>query len=320
MNARKRLLSVVGLALAAGLYLLVRAAARPQSLDASGPYLGQAPPGTRAERFAPGILPRDLHSTPAFSPDGQWVYWKAMDGPGSNRLAYSHQRDGRWTAPRAVSLGLFTFGADDPELSSDGGTLYFTSWRPRWRRPLAHRERIWQVSHPTRPWSRPRPLSDAVNAMDLHWQFSMAENGALYFAANGDLYRAPLVDGKHGTPQRLGPAVNSAGREGTPFVAPDESYLLFSSNGQAESLGTEDLYVSFVQVDGAGSPTGAWSNGSWSAAVNLGPAVNSAATELCPRVSPDGRTLFFLSSRSGTYDAYWIDAQIIRQLAPADQS
>jgi hypothetical protein len=312
MKIRKRLLPIAGIALLALFFAVRHAYTRPRLLDASGPYLGQTPPGARAERFAPGILPRDLHSTPAFAPDGTQVYWKAMEGP--NRLTYSRQVDGRWTAPRAASLGLLSFSSDDPALSPDGRTLYFTSWRPlKWTRPLAHKERIWQVqaARSGRRWQRPTPLSDAVNATDLHWQFSLAENGALYFAAQGDLYRAPLVDGQHAAPQRLGPAINDPAegvpsREGTPFVAPDERYLIFSSDREDDSQGREDLYVSYQQADGT-----------WSPAINLGPAVNSAAPELCPRVSPDGKYLFFLSGKSGTYDAYWIDAQLVEQLRPA---
>jgi hypothetical protein len=204
---------------------------------------------------------------------------------------------------------LALFDSDDPSFSADGQTLYFTSWRPvQWYHPWPHKERIWQATWSGRRWTRPQPLSDAVNAMELHWQFSMAESGALYFSSGGDLYRAPLVDGQHAAPQRLGAAINSAGREGTPFVAPGEDYLLFSSNGQAETMGAEDLYVSFNHADGT-----------WSAAVHLGPAVNSAAPELCPRVSPDGRYLFFLSSKSGAYDAYWIDAGLLAELARGDK-
>jgi hypothetical protein len=317
MTAWKRLLPAAGIVLLAIALTLGWTRSQSKFLDASGPYLGQAPPGTRAERFAPGILPHDLHSTPAFSPDGTWVYWKEMEG--QHRLTASHLRDGRWMAPRGVSLGLFLFDADDPAFAPDGDTLYFTSWRPvKWYRPLPHKERIWHTERRSvqrRRWQRPQPLSDSVNAMELHWQFSLAENGALYFASQGDLYRAPLVDGQHALPQRLGPAVNASSREGvpsregTPFVAPDERYLIFSSNRTEGSQGSEDLYASFRGVDGT-----------WSPAVNLGPAVNSAAPELCPRVSPDGNYLFFLSARSGTYDAYWIDAQIVEQLRPANLS
>ena len=309
MKAWKRLVPLIAVVLVGGLYLLLRL--RPDAvhlLDATGPYLGQTPPGTQAERFAPGILPRDLHSTPAFSPDGTLVYWKTMEARG-DRLSTSQQIEGRWTAPRSVSFGFALFDADDPSFSTDGQTLYFTSWRPaKWYRPWPHKERIWQATWSGRRWQRPQPLSDAVNTMDLHWQFSVAESGALYFSADGDLYRAPRVDGQYAAPQRLDAAINSAGREGTPFVAPDERYLLFSSNGQAKTLGAEDLYASFRQADGA-----------WSPAIHLGPAVNSAAPELCPRVSPDGTVLFFLSSKSGTYDAYWIDAGLLAQLAPGNE-
>jgi len=309
MKIWKRLLPVSAIALLALLFALCQASTRLEFLDVRGPYLGQEPPGAQAERFAPGILPRDLHSTPAFSPDGTSVYWKAMEGP--NRLSHSRQVDGRWTAPRAVWLGLLSFDSDDPALSADGHTLYFTSWRPlRWYRPLPHKERIWYAERRSaqgRRWKRPRPLSDAVNAMELHWQFSLAGNGVLYFASQGDLFRAPLVDGRHTTPQRLGPEVNGPSREDMPFVAPDEGYLLFSSDREEGSLGREDLYVTFRRADGA-----------WSAAVNLGPAVNSAAPELCPRVSPDGKYLFFLSGKSGTYDVYWIDAELIERLYSAD--
>ena len=178
-------------------------------------------------------------------------------------------------------------------------------WRNRPRQRVWHKERIWSAERRLARrggWKRPKPLSDAVNAMDLHWQFSLAENGALYFTSAGDLYRAPYVDGRHGAPQGLGPAVNSDDREGTPYVAPDERYLVFSSNRREQSEGSEDLYVSYRRADG-----------SWSDAVNLGPSVNTAAPELCPRVSPDGRFLFFLSGKGGTYDAYWIDAQLLEQ-------
>jgi hypothetical protein len=37
-------------------------------------------------------------------------------------------------------------------------------------------------------------------------------------------------------------------------------------------------------------------------------------TELCPNVTPDGKYLFFLSTRDGEGLAYWVDAIIIEQL------
>lgn len=63
-----------------------------------------------------------------------------------------------------------------------------------------------------------------------------------------------------------------------------------------DSYGAKDLYVSFVQPDG-----------SWTEPKNLGPAVNSAATEMSPFLAADGKTLYFSSdgfSGYGNKDMY----------------
>jgi hypothetical protein len=310
MNAKKRItlasLSILCVAVLA--FILYKTFKHPELLDASGPYLGQSPPGIQAELFAPGIIPRDLHSVAVFAPDGTRVYWKEMD-PTSKHLSFSTLIDDRWTVPRAVSLGSAFFDADAPCFSADGQKLFFTSWRPvKWVRPLPNKERIWYVEKRRRGWLKPSPVSEAVNAMDIHWQMSVTASGGLYFASEGDIYGSPFIDGQHATPEKLEAPINSDFREGTPFIALDESYLIFGSSRPNDSQGMDDLYVSFGLADG-----------SWSDVVNLGPEVNSDAQELYPTVSPDGNYLFFLSSKSGTYDVYWIDAQIIDQLKPKSE-
>ena len=66
--------------------------------------------------------------------------------------------------------------------------------------------------------------------------------------------------------------------------------LYFASNRPGQ-LGGNDLYVS--QWDDA---TGWWGPG-----VNLGPIVNTAATEFSPNLSRDGHWLFFHSNRPGSF-------------------
>ncbi len=68
--------------------------------------------------------------------------------------------------------------------------------------------------------------------------------------------------------------VNTPSEEGLPFVAPNESYLLFSSNGHPDRVGDYDLFVSVHGIDG-----------SWSKAINLGEGVNSRYQELYPVMS-----------------------------------
>jgi hypothetical protein len=61
-----------------------------------------------------------------------------------------------------------------------------------------------------------------------------------------------------------------------------------SSSGRRDGTGPAgDLYISFRRADGT-----------WEAARNLGPLVNTDRTEFCPVVSPDGRYLYFTSDRS----------------------
>lgn len=57
-----------------------------------------------------------------------------------------------------------------------------------------------------------------------------------------------------------------------------------------DSWGGKDLYVSFLNPDG-----------SWSEPLNLGPAVNSAATEMSPFLAADGKTLYFSSDGFSGY-------------------
>ena len=99
-------------------------------------------------------------------------------------------------------------------------------------------------------WSEPRPLDEAVNSQQMHWQFSLDRSGNLYFpsAAPGgfgmdDIYMARITAGKYEKPVNLGEPVNSAAGETTPIIAPDGSYLIYSRQ--------YDLWVSFRDADRA---------------------------------------------------------------------
>jgi len=43
----------------------------------------------------------------------------------------------------------------------------------------------------------------------------------------------------------------------------------------------------------------------WQTPANLGPKVNGSTDDSYPRISLDGRTLYFCSNRSGNWDNYW---------------
>jgi Tol biopolymer transport system component len=89
------------------------------------------------------------------------------------------------------------------------------------------------------------------------------------------------------------------------FIAPDESYLIFSSADRKYGLGNADLYICYKK-----------SNGKWTTPMNLGSKINSPSEEFCPMISKDGKYLFFLSFRSGKSYPYWVSAKIIEELRP----
>ncbi len=275
----------------------------------AGPYLGQQPPGDKPVLFAPGIMTSEqgYHSSIVFSPDLREAIWCPMSRDGS-RLLIARMADGKWSAPRDTDLGL-TAGVLDPIYSTDGKKLFFLSFAPDIPGGTA-RERIWCAERTPGGFSRPTPIDEVVRAHPTHWTFSVARNGNLYFTseiegARGgqDIYVARFAGGKYLAPEELGPAVNGAGKDFAPFIAADESYLVFARLGPETRKA--DLYVSFRKPEGG-----------WTQAQDMGPTVNSTGHDLAPYVSPDGRYLFFVSQRERLNGIYWLNAAIIHKLRP----
>ena len=130
-------------------------------------------------------------------------------------------------------------------------------------------------------------------------------------------------------PKLLSENINSDGYEFNAFVAPDESYLIFSSYNRPDGFGGGDLYIAFKSDSG------------WTNAVNMGASVNSSRLDYSPSVSLDGQWLFFTSTRikatidqtkpltyqklvktmsspeNGVSNIYWMNADIIDSLKVA---
>ena len=160
-------------------------------------------------------------------------------------------------------------------------------------------------------WAEPIKLAPPVNSPDIDTYPSLTDDGTLYFFSDQeggfgshDIYRSPLIDGKHTTIENLGPVINTEHEELDPFIAPDESYLIFCSR-TLEGFGGFDLYVTFQKGDGT-----------WTKPVNMGEGINTSAYDWVPYVTPDGKYFFFNSTRSGSWDIYWVDARIIEELKP----
>jgi ankyrin repeat protein len=276
----------------------------PRFPELRGDYLGQRPPGDSPQVFARGIVTGrfGLHSSIVFSPDGAEAFWSQMippreSGYGSGRVMRTRLVDGKWTYPEPAVFDGIEVG-DCPFFSPDGKRLYDISGRPLPGETGRARERIWVWTRSGDGWADPEPLDPVINDLPLHWQFSVDGSGNVYFNTRredgfgeGDIYCSELVDGDYQVPYNLGGSVNADGNEGSPFIAPDGSYLVFCKG--------DDLHVSVRRQDG-----------SWTEAVNLGDTINTPSYELCPIVTPDGKYLFYLSE----YALKWVDAGAIRDV------
>jgi Tol biopolymer transport system component len=272
-------------------------------------YLGQKPPGMNALVFAKGIVSTDSieHSSPAFSPDGKSVLWTAIYRNKPSFLLEMEYDNDHWNKPARPTFGDTT--ADDfyPSFSSDGKTLYFSSRRTVPGFPPHRGIRIWTVSKSERGWGNPVPLDSTISSGG-EYGHSVADNGTLYFTSDNrwDIYRSVKSGNDFQKPELV--PVNTQGYEDGPFIAPDESFLIFESDRPEGVKGSIDLYITFRMKDG-----------SWSSPKNMGDKINSAATERFAKVSPDGKYLFFGSNRAQLsdnlyFDIYWIDAKVIESL------
>ena len=267
-------------------------------------YLGQRPPGTTPEIFAPGIISTANyeHSPAVFSPDLKSVYWTfEKQNPTQGIIKYSTFQDGAWTDPAPTSFGA-DFTNDTPYLTRDGNTLFFCSKRPIDGTDLGWH--LWFVTRDGDDWSTPTPLG-LQEIMPFSGYLTIAEDGVVVFSGRGvdeddprDVFTARFQSGRCSEPVRLS-AVNSKFVDGYPNISRDGSFLIFESD-RPGGLGGLDLY--FSRRD---------ENGGWSEPKNLGAPLNSSADDRYGQLSPDGRYLFFGSDRGENMDVYWVDAKIL---------
>jgi hypothetical protein len=295
-----------------------------------GPYLGQKPPGMTPEVFAPGVVSTGFDEMFSyFTPDAREFYFQLWKAPFPVIMVMKEEK-GQWTKPEVASFSGRYFAKFC--LSPDGNTVVLTSSEPRSGRGDPTDEYTTRILKRTKNgWSEPIFIEQTFGALAP----SISSLGNLYLFLEvslpdkSDIYVSKYANGAYEAPVRLSDSVNSKFYEVDPFIAPDESYLIFCRSG--DGFGATDLFISFRKEDG-----------SWTKAKNMGEKINSAAIDLCPSVSPDGKYLFFSSNRNdhspysetpltyekkieilnspgnGSSDIYWVSAKVIEDLKPRE--
>lgn len=281
--------------LAAGALML---ALLPPGSAAAGPDFGGWAPADKIDEIAgnhPDLNTTSLDGCPAQSPDGL-LFFMASNRPGGKGgldiwMASRPNTSAPWGAPQNLPEPINSLSDDFCPTPFEGGGLLFVSrrsipgvtcglgdiYRTRWDAALG--------------WATPDHLACAPDGPNsaLDEQGPSFVQGELYFSrstlppgTSGELF----VSRKHG--QGFGPASPIAelndpnANDIQPNVRKDGRELVFSST-RIGGMGGPDIWIS----------TRASAADTWSAPVNLGPAVNTAYGESRPFLSSDGGQLLF---------------------------
>lgn len=244
------------------------------------PFFGVIPEST------PKLLAPELLASPTeeyngtFSPDGREFYY-TTDIPENAFITFTElMPDNTWSEPKVASFSG-KYSDYDPIFSPDGSRLYFSSSRPE---PDNKNSKNWYVDRTDTGWSEPKQIV-LTGKENGEYYSSATKNGILYFNiwSTGDLFKATPTDSSY-LVEKLPEIINGGADKGDPFISPDEDYLIYRGYGE-ESLGRGDFFISF-NIDGQ-----------WTRPENLGEPINSAAHEMCPYVTPDGKLFIFASAR-----------------------
>jgi Tol biopolymer transport system component len=303
--------------------------------ELKGPYFGQEPPGLIPKVFEPQIVSTGLDElNSVFSPDSHEFYFCVRNFLGAVSIFQMTMDGNTWSQPKLMPFAS-RYGDIDVTMSPDGNRILFSS-----RRPIPGSEEprgdydFWMAERNGNTWGDPIHLGEDINSESHDYYPMMTNSGAIYFSSQregpgtNNIYRSEFVDGKYAKAIKLGEAINTEHREFDPYISPDESMLIFTSE-RPEGLGSGDLYISFKDEEG-----------NWTKAKNLGERINTSGSEYCSMISPDGKYLFFTSagrgprripaqpltyedfkkahnsSKNGLSDIYWVDAKIIEELKP----
>lgn len=255
-------------------------------------YLGQKPPGLTPRPFAPGIVTTEgWEVSGVFTPDLKEFYFIREGEDQEQEFVVIQHKNNQWQES-VISPRVGT-----PFISPDGKTMHLGK---------RYKERT-----ESGDWSEVKSLGFPFKDMPI-MRLTASSKGTYFFDEfksdfTGDIRYSRLVDGKYEEPKLLSKKINS-GKSFHPFIAPDESYLIFDGKREG-GYGDSDIYISFKQQDG-----------SWGEVINLGDKINTETWEAVASVTPDGKYLFFNRNMGSkdyeNVDIFWVSAQIIEELRP----
>lgn len=257
--------------------------------------------------FAPKNMGDAINSAeseyfPSMPIDGKlMVYTRRVNNSNEDFFA-SEKKDGVWQPAVRLPGQINTPQNEGAQnISQDGQWLVFTGCN----REDGQGSCDIYISYKTPDgWSPAFNLGNKINTDQWESQPCLSpDKRDLYFASRrmggyggSDLYVAHLLSsGRWSEPENLGPGINTAGDESTPFIHADNQTLFFASNG-LPGYGGDDLFVVRKGADGK-----------WRKPENMGYPINTIDHEGSLFIAADGKSAYYASDRSdskGGLDIY----------------
>jgi hypothetical protein len=245
-------------------------------------------PGTSSELNTPS-----LDGCPIQSPDGLSLYM-ASNRPrfaGDSRsdldiwVAHRESPNAPWGAPENLGAPVNSTANDFCPTPVRGRGLFFVSNRAG-DGACGGADIYFARHNPAHGWSDPLHLACTSDGGpnspldEMGPSYINAGGPSLYFSSGPDIYVSERLREDSFGPAEPVAELNSPASDIQPNVRRDGREIVFASNRLA---GDQDLWV--ATRESVDDP--------WSAPVNLGSAVNTAANETRPSISWDGTTLYF---------------------------
>lgn len=252
-------------------------------------YLGQKPPDSIPQIFAKDLLVDSgfVFCRVAFRNDGKEFYytfgknWNDYVGSGTNWVSFDGDK---WSKPKLIASQLAS-----PTFSIDGQSLYLSG----------KGSVVWKADRTDKGWGdpyryleKPFGLYNLMPTLSGNFYVGSAGNKNDYSSYN---FSVLTISNRDTIIKSLGEPLNKPGFNGDLFIAPDESYIIISTN-ETPTYESE-LYISFRKKDKT-----------WTQPISLGPEINNGkAHRFGQYVTPDGKYLFYTWGTNEKNSAvYWV--------------
>ena len=198
----------------------------------------------------------------------------------------SKNTDGSWSDPESISDNINTkFNEGTCTISANGRTIIFTSCSGRSSMGSCDLYISYKLGD---QWTDPENMGININSRNWESQPSLSADGRiLYFVSDRsggygkrDIWKSQWVDGQWTKAANLGPTINTAEEEVSPFIHVNGQTLYFSSKG-FPGMGGYDIFFS------------EWQSNKWTVPNNLGYPINTSDDQVSLFITANGKNGYY---------------------------